>query len=43
MENITLHSSIRFSPIPAEFLLIYSFPQLLYPYPQMPIMQLNTN
>ena len=37
MEIITLHSSILFSPILAEFLLIYSIPQLLYPYPQIPI------
>ena len=37
MENITLHSSILFSPILAKFLLIYSIPQLLYPYPQISI------
>ena len=37
MENIALHSSILFSPILAEFLLTYSIPQLLYPYPQIPI------
>ena len=37
MENITLHSSILFSPIPAEFLLTYSIPHVLYPYPQIPI------
>ena len=37
MENITLHSSSLFSPILAEFPLIYFIPQLLYPYPQIPI------
>ena len=37
MENITLHSSILFSPILAEFFLIYSIPQLLHPYPRNPL------
>ena len=31
------HPSILFSPILTEFLLIYSIPQLLYPFPQIPI------
>ena len=41
MENITLHSSILFSPILAEFFLIYSIPQLLHPYPRNP--QINNS
>ena len=34
---ISLHPSILFSPILAEFLLIYSTPQLLYTLRQIPI------
>ena len=36
-ENNSLRSSILFFPILAEFLLIYYIPQLLYPFPQIPI------
>ena len=36
-KNSSSHSSILFSPILTEFLLIYSIPQLLYPFPQIPI------
>ena len=31
-----IHSSMLFSPILADFLLIYSIPQLLYPFPPHP-------
>ena len=40
--NISIKSSILFSPILTEFLLIYSIPQLLYPFPQIHI-TMNTN